>query len=1054
MIPLSVQQEIVWLHQELAPQSSAYHFTAVVDLVGELDVRRLTQSLDAVVDHHPGLRLALVDRAGGEPGQRIAEGVSARVVEHDLRGSADQEAEFGKLVTEHAVAPFDLAAAPLLRWLLVRTADDRVRLVHTEHHLIHDGRSFAVFLTDLFAAYEALGAGAAPRLAPVVGYDRYVADCASEAHRAEREEAVRWWGAELADADFGATFRGLAGSLAPRTGFTGAQYRQALPSGLVRRLHEVAREQGHTPFSVLYGLFSELLRRHAGQDDIVLGTAVGNRPGGYERTIGMMVNTLAVRLRHEAAWSGAELVDAAMERLFAALDHESAPIQHVVREIGASGGALDNPLFRVMFSLHDSRLPRIEVPGLRVDLVEGLNPQGSRFDVDVVVLPGRRSLDGAADDELTLVWDYSTERFDEAALHTLAARYERLLASYLDAPGTPVRSLAMVDGTPVPAAAPAAETIPELGGRLAAAFAAHADRTALRHGTEELSYAGLAARVDARVRELTAGGVRPGHVVASWLPRGPEAVVQLLACLRAGFVHAPLPENAPAARVAAMVRRLRPAVLYAPERAALGGADAGGIRPTVPGEDPAGGVPAGARRLEAAYVIHTSGSTGVPKAVAVPLDSLSAAVDAAVGAYGLHAQDRVLQFTAPAFDVFLEEVLPALVVGAALVLPRTEVPAGPDLAALVTARGVTVLNLPTGYLSGVAAEFADALGDREHELRLVVVGGERLPSRLVERIGAIVPGGRILNAYGVTEATITSAVHECAPDGEDGEVPIGRPLPGTALCVVDEEGRALPPGVPGELAIGGLGAGCWYVDDPELTGRRFPELAGPPAGRYYRTGDLAHQHPDGTFRFLGRKDNQIKLHGLRIEPEEIEVEARALLGGPDCAVVLDTAQPTGPRLVGFVEAADEAALQPLSRLSGAVARGMLPALWVPLPALPRLPGSGKTDRRALALRAAEAVGGTGGAGGGAQTGSGSGSGSGSAADAGVALVTEGFRHVLDRAEVGPYDDFFAVGGNSLLVARLAAWLEQRTGTRPPMRTVFENSRPVDLAPLLPGAGAR
>nr|ADZ45324.1 non-ribosomal peptide synthetase [Streptomyces sp. NRRL 30471] len=986
--------------------------------------------------HHPGLRLSLVDSVDGEPRQRVVEDVSPSVVERDLRDAADPDTEFDELLREHAVAPFDHRAAPLLRWLLVRTADDRHRLVHTEHHLIHDGRSFAVFLTDLFTAYEALSEAKPLSLEPGTGYQDYLALCASEPEVTGQNAAVQWWKDQLSGAEFGATFRGLATSLAPRGGFVGAQHRQTLPAGLVRRLRQTAQTHGHTMFSVLYGLFSELLRRHASQDDIVLATAVGNRPAGFERTVGMMVNTLAVRLQHDPSWTGHELVDAAMDRLFDALDHQSAPIQHVVREVGASTAGLDGLLFRVMFSMHDSPLPRIDVPGLSVDLTEGLNPQGSRFDIDVVVLPGKRSLDGEDPDELTLVWDYSTERFDEQAVLTMAGRFERLLAAYLDDSQAPVRGLPMEPTGQQSVVRPAAVDLPDLPARLDRAFADHADNLAMLYGSEALTYSELSAKVDARVAELTAAGLVPGDVSAALLPRGPEAVIHLLACLRAGLVFAPLPVNAPASRITAMVQRLRPAALYAQQTGALDvrELETRVLRPG--GPLPAGSAPRAPRRVDAAYVIHTSGSTGVPKAVAVPLGALSAAVDAAISVLGVTASDRVLQFTAPSFDVFLEEVLPTVASGAALVLPRAEVPTGLDLAALITSRGVTAVNLPTGYLAGVAADLTDALTGREHSLRLVVVGGERLPSRLLAQVGALIPDGRILNAYGVTEATITSTVHRCNLASDPTEVPIGLPLPGTAVCVVDDNGVIQPHGVVGELAIGGAGAQCWYLDEPALTETRFPQLAGPPAGRYYLTGDLAYQDRDGTFHFLGRRDTQIKLHGQRIELEEIELAARTLLDGSDCAVVLDPTPASGPRLVGFVESADTSVAEELADpLAELVPRGMLPALWVASPQLPRQPSSGKVDRAALTRQAAGVA---------------VRSGGGRSRNAAEALIVEGFESVLGRKGLGPHDDFFAVGGNSLLVARLASWIGERTGVRPSMRSVFEHPRPVEMARQLPG----
>lgn len=1024
-LALSAQQELVWLHQRLSPDSAAYHFTAVFDLDGVLDRDALRRSLERVVGGHDAFRLAV---STDEPTQRIADGeVPVHLDELDLRDAADPEGGFQDALRQLAAKPFRLDAPPLGRWLLVTLAERRHRLVHCEHHLIHDGRSFSTFVAALFTTYRAITSGQEPSVPPAPGYADYVRHCRRPAYRAEVAEALSWWQDELAGTDFAATFHGLARSRAPRREFTGGQLRQSLPPALVRALHERAARDGHTPFAVLYGLFAELLRRHHGQDDFVLGTAVGNRPPAFRHTIGMMVNSLPVRLRHQPGWSGTDLADAAMRSLFAALDHQAAPVHEIVRRLGASTGQLDNPLFRVMFSQHDSALPRWTVPGLDVGVTEGINLQSARFDLDVVVIPGHCALGDGPAEALTTVWDYSTERFTPADVTLLSARYERLLRAYLAAPDAPVRELPM-DEPPTPAVAASGRgTAPPVADRLRAAFARFADAVAIHHGSDTLSYADLAARVRQTRAALHDAGARPGHVVAALLPRGVDAIVHLLACLDAGLSFAPLPVDTPDVRVTRMVERLRPVLLIAePDRCARLGEAATNVVPT--GWTSSVAPPPTARTVDAAYVIHTSGSTGVPKAVAVSRPSLDAAVDRSIEAYALTPADRTLQFTNPAFDVFLEEVLPTLAQGGALVVPRVDVPDGAELAALLLLRRVSVLNLPTAYLASVVADLSAGLAGRDHALRLVVVGGERLPAELAREIAAIAPDLRVCNAYGVTEATITSTLHDVAPMAPTGdEVPIGRPLPGVRVVVLDDRDVPQPVGVPGEIAIGGAGTDCWYVDEPELTARRFRPLTagGEP---YYRSGDIGYWRPDGTLCFVGRQDRQVKVRGHRIEPEEVELAARRVSGDRECAVLLFGAA-AGARLVGFVEDPPAGLVDLLPRRLGeTLPRVSVPEQWIAVPAFPRQAGSGKVDRAALRRIAVDRPAPP----------------APDVADPVLHLVLAVYRDVLGR-EVGAHDDFFDMGGHSLLAARVAALVESRLGRRVQMRLVFERPRPADLA---------
>ncbi|MBG0560225.1 condensation domain-containing protein [Actinoplanes aureus] len=1025
MFPLSPQQELVWLHHQIAPGDAAYNAVVAVDLRGRLDTGALKRAVAVVVAHHDGMRLALDDTATGSPAQRIMDVVDSVVTEIDLSHLPPAEAEqrMAELGVTFGEAPFDTGRAPLARWCLVRLSEERHRLWHVEDHLIHDGRSFAVFLEDLLIAYRMLAEGGPPVLAPAVSYREYVEHCASDGFRSRVDRDLTWWREHLAGAELGAfAFRGLAHRVGTRHGYRGAQLRRRLPAELVTRLTEVARSGRGTLFALLFGVFAELTRRHSGGSEVTVGSAVANRPPPYRRMVGMCVNTLPVRSRPDPGWTARSLALHFTTALFDALDHGGAPIQQIVRAVGRSSGALDNPLFRAMFSMNDAALPDVDVPGLEVSLVEGLNWSTSRSaDVDVVILPGSRTV-GDDDGGALCVWDYSTEFFDEAAIGLLADRFGSLLQACADAPDTPVSRLPMSgpDDPPVILSGVAAASTGPLTD-LIRGHAAGPQRPALISGRQTLSYGELVARIDDLSRQLRRAGLERGDVVAAVLPRGVPAVELVLACLAGEFVFAPLPVAWNDDAVVDAVGRLRPACLIAEPGRLRGLADAG-VRATAPGDAPGTADPAERdRHPGAAYLIHTSGTGGRRKRVLVPRASLDNAVAGVRDFLELTPADRVLQFADPAFDVFFEEVLPALAAGACVVQPGTAVPDGADLAALVVLRDLSVLNLPTAYVGSVLPDLHAALTGRDHRLRCVVVGGERLPTGLARDVLSGLPGVDLVNAYGVTESTITSTMCRVAdmPDGD--EVPIGRPLPGVVVVVLGPDGEVLPSGVPGEIALGGPGSRASYLDgDPD---GRYVDGIGDLPGRFFRTGDIGFAGRDGVLRFIGRADRQVKVRGHRIEPEEIELAARRLAGGADVAVLPDEDDGVVRGLIGYVETGDPLVAGGLNAaLARDLPRYLLPSRWAAVARMPRLP-SGKVDLSALralgapaATPAAPAV---------------------TEADGLLATTLAGFRAVLRRDDIDADADFFVSGGHSLMLTALVTWLHRETGVRPRMADLFE-----------------
>ncbi|MFG3054228.1 amino acid adenylation domain-containing protein [Kitasatospora sp. NPDC048239] len=1042
MFALSSSQEIVWLHEQMLPGSRAYNFTAALDLWGPLDTDALRAGLAGVIAHHPGLRLELVARPEGVPGQRVAVDAEPRLRIGDLSGEADPEEAFRALLAAEAAEPLDTTQAPLLRWHLVRLADDHHRLIHVEHHLIHDGHSFAILLRDLFTVYRAHVLGEPAVLPEARSYEEHVRLDTDGSRTEARERSLDFWQQELANAPLDLSLPGLAQPGAVRR-HRGGQLRQSIGADLAERLRERGRQDGHTPFSTLLTLFAELLRRHSGHRELVIGTAVGNRPLGFEGTLGMFVNTVPLRLRLDPAASGTDAVDEATDVLIRALPHQDVPVQELTRALGLHTTGADNPLFSVMFSAHDAALPDLQAPDLEISLYEGFNTGTTRFDLDLVLLPDDRRVvgekHGAAG--MTLVWDYDTDLFGAEVAGLLAERLLELLRCYLDRPGTALAELAPAEPAPAPAALDPAAVREEAA--LDPAAAHDPASLAVIAGSERLTYGDLDRRVGALAERLRAAGVTAGVPVAAVLPRGVDSVVALLACLRLGAVYAPLSAEDPAARLGLLLERLNPALVLATRQSATA-LPAEGVTPALL-DGPAFPKAEPAALLDgAAYVIHTSGSTGVPKPVLVGRTALARYVAALADRYALTPADRVLLFARPSFDVALEEVLPSLAAGAALVVPQREVPTGPELVAVLAARGVTVANLPTSYFLAVREDLREALRDGRWSPRLLVLGGERLPARALSGLTDDTTA-TVLNAYGVTEATVTSTVHEvtAADLAEDAEIPLGLELPGVRVHVLDEGLRPLPDGGVGELVVGGGALAEGYLGHPETTAARFVTVPALGGERVYRTGDRGYRDLRGRLWFLGRQDNQVKLRGYRIELEEIEAAASAELGGRFCAVVLHQDPAGGPRLVGFLEGAgqpDQAALH--AALALRLPGGLVPAGWTALDTMPVLPG-GKPDRVALARLAAEAPAAAERDTPQAQA----------FADAGQELVAEAWREVLGHDRFTADSHFFEVGGHSLLAAQLAAWLEPRLGSRPALRTLFRNPVLADQARALTG-GAR
>ncbi|WP_433362612.1 amino acid adenylation domain-containing protein [Streptosporangium sp. CA-115845] len=998
--PLSPAQERLWILQRVDPDDASYNMYLVRLLRGPLDQAALIWALTDVLTRHESLRTRFTE-ADGVPWAVVESGAPG--IEW-LRSGSREDAE--RLVAERTNEPFDLAAGPPLRVAVIRITDDRHVLCVTMHHIISDGWSLNVILDDLADCYTARLAGAEPRLRPLPvqagDYARW------QRRRAER--AVPYWRERLAaPPPVELPFR-REGAGSGRGEF---QYVRLSPE-TARRLERLAAEQRTTLFTVLVAAYQTLLLRHTGQTDVLVGTVVAGRDRvELEPMVGYVSQTVILRgdLSGDPPFTG--LIGRSRGEVLAALGNFSVPFEQLGHPVES--------LLSSMLILHNQDAgPRRAFGGLTVaDIDAGFRQ--AKVDLLVEVWSDENGLG------LSLCHD--TGLFEAAEVGRLAARFALLLESVAARPGTPLSALPIwtdadhADIHTLSAGPSGSELtgdvlVPEMIRRAARRTP---EAVAVVCGRESVTYGELLARAGRLAGVLRDGGVDRGDVVGVCLPRSIEAITALLAVWWAGAVYLPFDPDVP------------------DERLAFSMADSSATHLITLREPPPGGVPVVAPvlsgrdsdapldvtgPLDAAYVITTSGSTGVPKGVLVEHGAVAARVRWMRADYGLTCGDRVVQFASLSFDAHVEEVFPALAAGATLVLLPDGATSLPDLLASPEGEAVTVLDLPTAYWHSLAEEPGETAWPAS--LRLVILGGEQVSAAAVERWrGLLGDRVRLVNTYGPTEGTVIATAADLGARDVVGRPPIGGPIAETTVRVLDDGGEPLPPGAAGELVIGGAGVARGYLGRPALTAGAFvPDPYGTPGARRYRTGDRARWRSDGRLEFLGRLDAQLKIRGFRIEPGEVESR---LLAHPQVGQALVTGR--GEELVAYVTGtADPADLR--EHLGHSLPRQLVPTAWVSLEAFPLTPG-GKIDRAALpepvAASFAERVA--------------------PRTDA-ERLVAGIWDELLGTGAVGVFDDFFALGGHSLLATRVVARIRRATGIEVPIRTVFAMSTVASLAEAL------
>ncbi|HEX8696633.1 MAG TPA: amino acid adenylation domain-containing protein [Longimicrobium sp.] len=1025
--PLSFAQQRLWVLDRLEPGAPTYNVLFPVRLRGPLDVPALERGLDALRERHETLRTTFAER-GGRAVQVIHpfEPVPLPVVDLSALPAAEREARAERIASDDANTGFDLERGPVMRARLVRLGPEEHTLLVTIHHIVSDGWSIGIMVSELNRLYDAFRRGEPSPLAPLaLQYADYAAWQREYLSGENLKQHLAFWRRALEGAPPALelpTDRPRPPAVSHRGGHS---FRHV--EGIAGPLRALALEEGTTLFAVLLAAFRVVLMRHSGQGDVVVGTPVAGRTRReVEEIVGFFVNTLALRTDLSGDPAFRELVRRERESLLDAFQHQELPFERVVEELRIPRDLSRNPVFQALFSLQNARSDRLALGGVEVDF-QPVEYRSAKFDLAFEVVE--------EDADLVVQAQWMEDLFDAPTAERLVDHFLRVLETVSEDPGlrrSEIDLMTAEERARVAREWPRGAVRPVPAVPVHRLFEAQAARTpgaaALSFLGERVTYAELDARAARLARRLRALGVGPERRVALALERSPDLVAALLAVLKAGGAYVPLDPAYPSGRLAYMLEDCGAAALVV--RSGVPAALEGFAGPVLSlerdREEIAAAPPLRADEAEVdpdnlAYVIYTSGSTGRPKGVAVPHRGVANLVRAQVDAFRVAPESRVLQFASVSFDASVSEVLTALAAGATLVLaPREALLPGADLLWLLRRERVTVATLPPSALA--------VLGDADlPHLETLVTAGEACPPEVAARWA---PGRRFLDAYGPTEATVCASISDPL-EPSPSRPPIGRPLENATTYVLDGEMRPVPPGVPGELYVGGAGVARGYLGRPGMTAAAFvpdPFSSGPGA-RLYRTGDRVRWREDGQLDFLGRADEQVKVRGYRIEPGEVEAALRAHPAVRDAVVAARPDAAGGERLVAWA-VADEAEASPAAlrgHLGRLLPEYMVPSAVVVLAALPLTP-NGKVDRRALPEP--EAV---------------------SEEDyAAPSTATEEalaglWPALLGVERVGAADDFFRLGGHSLLATQLVSRIRDALGVEIPLRTVFESPTLAALA---------
>jgi amino acid adenylation domain-containing protein len=1036
-LPLSFAQQRLWFMEQIEPGHFLYNLMLAVRLAGPLRASKLEESINEIVRRHEALRTTfkIVD---GQATQVIAPNLPLRLALNDLRTmpEAEREPEAGRLALFEANSPFDLVRGPLLRARLLHLNDFDHVLLLTMHHIVSDGWSMGVLNRELSTLYLAFCNGQPSPLPELpIQYSDFTLWQRAQLQGEVFERLLSYWKNKLA---------GIPVLLElptdrprpPLQVFQGASYSEILSESLLEGLKTIARQAEVTLFMALLAAFTLLLSRYSGQCDIAVGSPIANRTRvELEGLIGFFVNTLVLRTDLSGDPTFRELLGRVREVALAAFAHQDMPFERLVEELQPVRNLSHNPLFQVGFALQNAESGMENAP-------EQGPPQfragASKFDL---TLSATETTDG-----LMTVFEYNTALFDAATILHMARNFQVLIESIIADPDLRISKCLMLESRERSQLienckgptydAITASCIHELCRRQAML---RPDGLAVVYGEQHLTYEGLNSKANQLARELRKQGCGPETIVGLCVERSPEMVIGLLGILKAGAAYLPLDPAHPKDRLSYMLTDSQAAMLVTQARliddlpacpmnilcldsdwACIAEQDDYDLEPVAEPDN-------------LAYIIYTSGSTGQPKGVLVPHIGVCNAAEATSRAFPIQPESRILQFSSLSFDASAFEIVMALRAGATLCLEGQEsLLPGPPLAQALGDARINVLTLTPSALAVLPEAMLP-------DLNTLIVAGEACSMAVASRWAS---GRRFFNAYGPTEASIWATWTECA---DVNTTPlIGRSIINIQVYVADQDLEPQPVGVPGEIYIGGVGVTRGYCNRPDLTAECYlPDpFSSAPGSRIYRTGDRARRLWAGDIHFLGRVDQQLKLRGYRIEPGEIEASLLLHPAVRDAVVVAKVNAFDEARLIAYyvpppgqAPSATELRRFLLQRLPNF----MVPSGFITLDSFP-LNENGKLNRMALSAIAdgwsepddipsrpprteTEEI---------------------------LAAI---WREVLEVDRIGIDDDFFSLGGHSLIATRVASRVNSSFQTDLPLRRFFELPTIVELAEAIDAAKA-
>jgi amino acid adenylation domain-containing protein len=1024
---LSFAQQRLWFLWRLEPQSGFYNCPAAVRLQGRLQPAALVQALAEEQRRQEALRTR-IRMEGQEPlAEARPEAVGVRLVELQRLGPELRQEQVRRLSQQEAERAFEVEGGELLRQSLLRVGEQEAVLLLTMHHIISDGWSIGLLVGESAQLYESYLRGEESRLEELnAQYGDYAEWQREWLSGEELRRQLEYWKSHLEGAPEELNLRADRTRPAVKS-YRGASHSFRLSAEVSERLRSLWRDEGVTLFMKLLAGYGVLLGRYSGQREVVIGTPIANREAEeVEGVIGFFANTLALRIEVDERRSYEETVRRTRDVVLGGYMHQDAPFERLVEELGVRRDLSRDPVFQTMLVLQNAPAGELRVPGLNISQIETAGASAVKFDMTYSLLETSDGLAGMI--------EYNTDLFEAETIRRITRHYETLLERAARAPSqrlSEISFLTEAERLQIIEKWGKNETIEVSNDPFHRLFEQQVDRAPSRVAVnidgEHISYEQLNARANQLGRYLKRFVSAPGDKVAVSVERGVDMIAAMLATLKAGAVYAPMDPAYPAERLAYMLDDVEAAVLLTEQTLSeslpalrchkiLLDADLEKVA-----QESADNLPYAGFMEDLSYIIYTSGSTGKPKGAMITHRGLANLAEAQVSKFAVTPQSRVLQFASLSFDASIFEMALALRSGATLCLSKFPL-IGQEMVDFLSGQAISVATLPPAV--------AQALPDADlPALEMMILAGDQCPAELVARWA---PGRRLFNAYGPTEASVWTTLAECEADGQKPD--IGRPIPNVEVFIIDSYLQPAPVGAPGRLSIGGPSMSSGYVNRAELTAQSFSPnpFSKTPGARLYDTGDLACFKPEGGIEFLGRMDQQVKIRGFRIETGEVEASLMRCPDVQDCVVIPQGHSAAEQQLVAYVVTSPESALsQDTIRrfLRETLPDYMSPAGYIFLPSLP-LTLNGKVDRKALSRlninrgQGADYV----------------------EPETDVQrMIVDIWKAVLGVERIGLHDNFFDLGGNSLLLAQAHGRLRSELQADLTIIDLFNYPTVIDLA---------